>query len=326
MLALNNTWVLSDSSVMSLRFGMTRFPDNNTLSLPFDPATLGFSSNYISLITVPKFPQVRLSRLRLAVQAGPSARSTRPRSTGSRPAPTPRTRSFFGTSHRQDRRRLPQDRRWTAICPGDSSGFFYFDNEFTSANDSNSNATSGNSVASFLLGYPSANSGNISQFTRVDAAERVHLLHRRLRAGRLARELEVHAQLRPAPRARDRPGRAEQQLHRRLRSDGDQRAVVGDHDSGRPGRRHGVAHRRRRPDVRRRQRQPDDAGQPAQDSRPRRASASSTRSTPTRCCAAATGSTGRRTTTRRRARRPATTARSASRRTRSCRRRPVRRP
>src|SRR5439155_718716 len=31
VVALNNTWVLSDSSVMALRFGMTRFPDNNTL-------------------------------------------------------------------------------------------------------------------------------------------------------------------------------------------------------------------------------------------------------------------------------------------------------
>ena len=43
ILAVNNTWVLSDSSVMALRFGMTRFPDNNTLSIDFDPATLGFS-------------------------------------------------------------------------------------------------------------------------------------------------------------------------------------------------------------------------------------------------------------------------------------------
>ena len=42
---------------------------------------------------------------------------------------------------------------------------FYFDNEFTSANNSNSNATSGNSVASMLLGYPSANSGNTSHFS-----------------------------------------------------------------------------------------------------------------------------------------------------------------
>ncbi len=52
-----------------------------------------------------------------------------------------------------------------SYLPGDSSGLFRFDNEFTSANNSNSNATSGNSVASFLLGYPSANAGNPSQFS-----------------------------------------------------------------------------------------------------------------------------------------------------------------
>ena len=52
-----------------------------------------------------------------------------------------------------------------SYLPGDSSGFFYFDKEFTSANGSNSNATSGNAVASILLGYPSANSGNTSQFS-----------------------------------------------------------------------------------------------------------------------------------------------------------------
>ena len=39
ILALNHTWVMSDSSVLALRFGMTRFPDNNTLSIAFDPAT-----------------------------------------------------------------------------------------------------------------------------------------------------------------------------------------------------------------------------------------------------------------------------------------------
>jgi hypothetical protein len=48
---------------------------------------------------------------------------------------------------------------------GDSSGFFYFDKEFTSATNSNSNATSGNAVASFLLGYPSADPGNTSDFS-----------------------------------------------------------------------------------------------------------------------------------------------------------------
>ena len=51
---------------------------------------------------------------------------------------------------------------------------------------------------------------------------------------------------------------SEQQLHGRLRSDGDQRAVVGRHSRQRRSeRRHAGAHRRRRADVRRRQRQHD---------------------------------------------------------------------
>ena len=50
VLALNNTWVLSNTSVASFRVGWTKFPDNQTLTLPFDPATLGFSPNFISLI------------------------------------------------------------------------------------------------------------------------------------------------------------------------------------------------------------------------------------------------------------------------------------
>src|SRR5262249_31885481 len=44
ILALNNTWVLSDSSVAAFRFGWTDFPDNNTTTVDFDPRTLGFSS------------------------------------------------------------------------------------------------------------------------------------------------------------------------------------------------------------------------------------------------------------------------------------------
>src|SRR5579864_6272697 len=62
ILALNNTWVLNDTSVLALRFGLTRFPDNNTLASSFDPTTLGFASAYGSQInpTYAKFPYVDL--------------------------------------------------------------------------------------------------------------------------------------------------------------------------------------------------------------------------------------------------------------------------
>src|SRR5262252_5294069 len=163
VLTLNNTWVLNDSSVMALRFGMTRFPDNNTLSIPYDPTTLGFSTNFTNNITVPKFPGVRLTGYdALAAQTlgainptqinwkSTSANAAYSRSCGAH------TEKLGG-----DFRKIGVD----SYLSGDSSGFFYFDNEFTSANNSNSNATSGNAVASFLLGYPSANSGNTSDFS-----------------------------------------------------------------------------------------------------------------------------------------------------------------
>ncbi len=60
ILAINNTWVLDNSSVLALRFGMTSFPDDNTLSVDFDPRSLGFSPTYANQIQLDKFPQVRI--------------------------------------------------------------------------------------------------------------------------------------------------------------------------------------------------------------------------------------------------------------------------
>jgi hypothetical protein len=160
LFALNNTWVLSDSSVMSLRFGMTRFPDNQTLTLPFDPATLGFSSNYLALPTVQKFPQVDLTGY--DALAGRTLGAINPTQVNWKSTSANAAYSRFFGSHTVklggDFRKIGVD----TYIPG--APLYTFDNEFTSANGSNSNATSGNSVASFLLGYPSANSGNTSQF------------------------------------------------------------------------------------------------------------------------------------------------------------------
>src|SRR5471030_1935291 len=160
LLALNNTWVLDDRSVMSLRFGMTRFPDNQTLTLPFDPATLGFSSNYLALPTVAKFPQVDLTGY--DALAGRTLGAINPTQVNWKSTSANAAYSRFFGAHTvkagADFRKIGVD----TYIPG--APLFTFDNEFTSANGSNSNATSGNSVATFLLGYPSANSGNISQF------------------------------------------------------------------------------------------------------------------------------------------------------------------
>src|SRR5262249_57741400 len=51
VIAINNTNTLSPSSVLSLRFGWTRFPDNNMTPLPFHPSPLPVSPSFLSLIT-----------------------------------------------------------------------------------------------------------------------------------------------------------------------------------------------------------------------------------------------------------------------------------
>src|SRR2546425_327343 len=60
IIAVNSTSTLSSSSVLALRFGWTRFPDNNTMTANFDPATLGFSPAFLSQVSLKKFPDVRI--------------------------------------------------------------------------------------------------------------------------------------------------------------------------------------------------------------------------------------------------------------------------
>ena len=154
ILALNNTWVLNDSSVMALRFGLTRFPDNNTLTASFDPATLGFSNSFVNQITIAKFPQVRIrgydqffaqtlgaiepTQINWKSLSGNGAYSR-----------------FVGTHTFKlgaDFRKIGVD----TFIPGNPAGFFDFDKDITSSNGGTSSTVDGNSFASFLLGFPSA--------------------------------------------------------------------------------------------------------------------------------------------------------------------------
>jgi hypothetical protein len=165
VLALNNTWVLSNSSVASFRFGWTRFPDNQTLTLPFDPATLGFNSKFIGLIpsdpNAHKFPGGDIEGYDQA--AGQTFGAITPNSLNYYSNSLNGTFSrFFGTHTMKfggDYRKVGAD----FFSPGDGSGFFTFDKAFTSADPrSDGTATSGSSVASFMLGYPTGDPTNLS--------------------------------------------------------------------------------------------------------------------------------------------------------------------
>ena len=154
ILAVNNTWILNDSSVMALRFGLTRFPDNDTLTLPFDPSILGFSQTFLNQITVKKFPDVRLRGYDNF--AGQTLGAIDPVDRNWKSVSANAAYSKFVGTHTikagGDFRKIGLD----FSNPGNGAGFFEFDKDITSSNGGNSSTTDGNSVASFLLGYQSS--------------------------------------------------------------------------------------------------------------------------------------------------------------------------
>jgi hypothetical protein len=163
IIALNNTWVLGDSSLLAVRYGWTEFPDNNTLSLEFDPRTLGFSQNYANQIQLNKFPQVRIRGYdnyfgRTLGAINPTEINWKSQAANMSYTKLMGTHTFkFGA----DYRKIGVD----TLIPGQGAGLFEFDRDMTSSDGGIGNALNGNSFASFLLGYPSSNSGRESQLT-----------------------------------------------------------------------------------------------------------------------------------------------------------------
>jgi hypothetical protein len=154
ILAINNTWVLTDSSVMALRFGWTRFPDNPSLSIDYDPAQLGFAPGFLSLIDqtgVPKFPIIDFQTTYRDYGHSDPVKDRVYKSWGANGVYS----KFVGTHTFKvgaDYRRIGAVLDGTA-CP---SGCFVFGREFTSSTGlNNGSATDGNAFATFLLGFPS---------------------------------------------------------------------------------------------------------------------------------------------------------------------------
>jgi hypothetical protein len=160
ILAINNTWIPSDNSTLALRFGWTRFVDNSTTTIGFDPSTLGFSKTFLNEIAqtgVNKFPQVYLTGgyaggfygSQILGAINPSQRTYK--SYGGNAAYS----RFVGTHTFK----LGADYRRIGVYllnPGCSAGCLGFGREFTSSTGTNNtNATDGNAFATFLLGYPS---------------------------------------------------------------------------------------------------------------------------------------------------------------------------
>ena len=148
--------------MLALRFGMTSFPDDNTLSIDFDPRSLGFSQTYASQIQLDKFPQVRIrgydGQGRTMGAINPTEINWKSTSANASYSKLVGSHTFKAGG---DWRKIGVD----TYIPGDGAGYFDFDKDMTSSDGGVGSTTDGSSFASFLLGYPSSRPDRVSSLS-----------------------------------------------------------------------------------------------------------------------------------------------------------------
>ena len=166
LLTLNNTWLPGNNTVLTFRYGMNTFNDNNTMSIDFDPATLGFPSSFVNSLQQKKFPYVQFTDYG---QGG-----TR-RLMGAIDPVNVKWHSWAANGALskligQHTIKIGVDYRFIGLdfqSFDEASGNFLFTRHFTSSdpaqNGTGGTTPSGNAFASFLLGYPSGDPGNLSR-------------------------------------------------------------------------------------------------------------------------------------------------------------------
>jgi trimeric autotransporter adhesin len=154
---LNNTYVMNDSTVLTLRGGYNTFEDQTPVRFPFDPETLGFNQTFLNAIPEgqEKFPTINPTGYLATVGSGGG--KSRFYSYG-----TNGTLTKLAAGHSikigGDYRRLGV---WSQSF-GASSGSFAFSGQFTGSNATSPSALSRNAIADLLLGYPSSGSAAVN--------------------------------------------------------------------------------------------------------------------------------------------------------------------
>lgn len=149
--AFNSTWLPSSNTVVTFRYGFTKFIDDDTIAeeAVFDPASLGFSSTFLGQQQQKKFPIVNVTDYSSLGPIDPTPRNWYSQSANA-------TVSRLAGKHTL---KFGADYRLIGIETQSFSGgagVFQFDRYFTSTNPlANGTATSGNAMAAMLMGYTS---------------------------------------------------------------------------------------------------------------------------------------------------------------------------
>lgn len=152
----NNTLTLSPTTIATIRYGFNRFPNlGYQTSQGFNPATLGFNSNFVKDIPSPTFPSVTFENFYSGDNMG----------TNNNFRVIPYSKNLHGSLAKfvgRHNLKFGSDFRRISLVGtdyGNSSGTFGFTDQFTRANYLSGNGQSGADLAGLLLGYPATASG-----------------------------------------------------------------------------------------------------------------------------------------------------------------------
>lgn len=157
VLVLNNTYILSPTTVLTMRYGMNTFDDNNSLPFDFDTHTLGWNKAFADAIPVQKFPSLTFTGY-----SGTGFTGKQDRRYYSQGINGSLTRLAGGHSFKvgADFRTLGV----RGLSYGASAGSYTFNGQYTRNTQTSGSTTTGSAMADILLGYPSAGTLTINTF------------------------------------------------------------------------------------------------------------------------------------------------------------------
>jgi trimeric autotransporter adhesin len=145
---LNNTYIVGPTTVLTLRYGMNTFRDDNALPFDFDTHTFGWNKAFADAIPVQKFPSFAFTSYGSTGYSGKTDRVYYSHGVNGALTKLAGEHSFkFGGDYRT----LGVD----ALSYGASAGSYTFNGQYTRVTASG-NTNTGNAIADLLLGYPSA--------------------------------------------------------------------------------------------------------------------------------------------------------------------------
>ena len=152
--SMNTIFIPDNVTTVAVRYGYNHFKDAGGNFLAFDAGTLGFPSSYVDELPYNTFPNVSLTGYSGLGNNGPST-TTHVGQTAN--VTLNRLMGNHSIKAGMDYRRIVAD----AMVYGSSAGSYTFNQAFTQGPSPNTaSSAAGDSIASFLLGYPASGEVN----------------------------------------------------------------------------------------------------------------------------------------------------------------------